>query len=218
VKGSWPVLSRLRPWAAAATEVAHELRRSSIGLSRSVVCSLLMQPAFVALSSVGGSCARTPGSTRGLRDLESRELPAPAAGSSCILDASWPSCHARWQRRLHRALEPVAKLRVHPCRPAGTRAASLSAHGARGRPARRGPGPWEVSILDSESDAPRCGARACTTAPPHKTPLSAAWGRAGRPSRRRPAPPGLPAFPGVGSTRRDARWACRRRLRSPTRP
>ena len=52
------------------------------------------------------------------------------------------------------------------------------------------------------------------TAPPHKTPLSSVWGRAGRPSRRRPAPPGLPAFPGVGPTRRAARWAYRRRLRS----
>ena len=57
-----------------------------------------------------------------------------------------------------------------------------------------------------------------TTAPPHKTRPYWFWGRAGRPSRRRAAPPGLPAFPGVGSTRRHARWACRRRLRSPTRP
>jgi hypothetical protein len=57
-----------------------------------------------------------------------------------------------------------------------------------------------------------------TTAPRHKTPGHWFRGRAGRPSRRRPTPPGLPAFPGVGPTRRDARWACRRRLRSPTRP
>ncbi len=56
------------------------------------------------------------------------------------------------------------------------------------------------------------------TAPRHKTPEHWLGGRAGRPSRRRAAPPGLLVFPGVGPTRRDAPSACRRRLRSPTRP